>query len=395
MRKLGIPLVIALLLVSFLAGRYQAGGTSLTAALLPLEVPPTPCPSATPDLDPTPVPMPSPTELAESTYQVRPNPELDQSLEELDSHSSAAESTYSRESPVDNTTQEPPASTTAYESSVGTTTHEPNEMGDIMVLVYHAIGWPEQRWRRTPTNFRRDLERMYQYGYYPVNLIDVVRGNLDHVPQGRRPIVLTFDDSTVGQFRYLEDGTVDPDCAVGAMLAMHEQYGDDWPLRATFFVLMESDEPGYPLFRQPESAVQKLRELVEWGMEIGSHTVTHPYLSMITPDRVEWELAVSQNRIEALLPGYEVRSLSVPFGSYPSDVSILGWGHAESLDLYYEYEAAVRVEGGPAPSPFSPNFRPLLIPRVQAIQAQLDSWFFYYEQHPERYYVSDGMPGTN
>jgi len=267
-------------------------------------------------------------------------------------------------------------------------------MGDIMVLEYHAIGQSEDRWKRTSDNFRRDLEYLLQHGYYPVNLIDVARGNLSHVPRGRRPVVLTFDDSSAKQFRYLEDGSVDSDCAVGIMLAMHEKYGADWPLRATFFVLLnDADEPGPPLFRQPELAQQKLRALVEWGMEVGSHTINHIALSELSPEEIAWELAVSQHRIQALVPGYEVRSLALPYGAYPEDRSLLREGRSETAGLSYHYEAAVRVGGPASASPFSESFDPLYIPRVQAFQENLDHWFSYYELHPERYYVSDGGDG--
>ena len=33
----------------------------------------------------------------------------------------------------------------------------PNELGRVMVLQYHRIDQPEERWTRTPENLRRDL----------------------------------------------------------------------------------------------------------------------------------------------------------------------------------------------------------------------------------------------
>ena len=114
---------------------------------------------------------------------------------------------------------------------------------------------------------------------------------------------------------------IDPNCAAGILKAMHEKYGDHWPLRATFFVLLNADEPGLPLFRQDGLGPQKVRTLVEWGMEIGSHTINHLNLSQATPAEIKWDLAVSQNRLEALIPGHQVRSFAVPFGAYPADIA--------------------------------------------------------------------------
>jgi peptidoglycan/xylan/chitin deacetylase (PgdA/CDA1 family) len=375
MKRLGALLAIIVPMVLFAANGWLAAseseepfppaGVESEVALLADALDPTAMATGPPTSDPmhtsTPAPVPS-VEAAEPTavLPATPQPEQAEVVPELP----------------------------------GVATFEPNELGDILVLEYHAVGFPEARWRRTPVNLRQDLEYLLSQGYYPVNLADVVLGRLAHVPRGRRPIVLTFDDSSSGQFRYLPDGTLDPNCAVGVIKSMYEDHGDAWPMRATFFVLMDSaEEPGYTLFGQPELAVQKLRQLVDWGMEVGSHTVRHTYLSMLSPAMVEWELAVSQDRIEALLPGYQVHSLALPFGDYPRDRSILAWGYSELAEKYYGYGAAVRVQGGPAPSPYSPDFDPLFIPRVQAIQSELSFWFSYYERHPESYYVSAGGAG--
>ena len=60
-------------------------------------------------------------------------------------------------------------------------------------------------------------------------------------------MVLTFDDSSRGQFNILPDETVDPDSAVGILLAFHQAHPADWPLRATFFVLQDVDAQIEPL----------------------------------------------------------------------------------------------------------------------------------------------------
>jgi peptidoglycan/xylan/chitin deacetylase (PgdA/CDA1 family) len=358
MRKFGVPLIVTALIVVLVVS------IGLASAPAPG---PTPLPTTLPTRTPNPTVAPSQTPTFNPTSTDTPTPTATQTL-------------------IPTATNLP--SPTPHP---GIPLYLPNTQGSILVLVYHAIGRPEDRWRRTPENLRSDLEYMVAHGYYPVNLIDLATGNLGYVPSGRRPIVLTFDDSSAGHFRYLEDGSIDPDCAVGVLLEMHEKYGEDWPLRATFFVLLRNaDEPGAPLFRQPDSAIQKVRTLVDWGFEVGSHTITHPTLNEITDEEVKWELAVSKARIEALIPGYTVRSLALPNGIYPSDKSLVEEGHSESANSSYRYEAAVRLGALPCPSPFSSDFDPYAIPRIQAIQSQLDQWFSYYETHPERYYVSGG-----
>src|SRR5207247_9381230 len=104
-------------------------------------------------------------------------------------------------------------------SFVGAGNLAPNELGRIMILEYHKIDYPEERWTRTPENFRRDLETLYTKGYRLINLGDLLDRRIQ-VPAGTTPVVLTFDDSSPGQFRYVEaNGSVqiDPKSAIGVL----------------------------------------------------------------------------------------------------------------------------------------------------------------------------------
>jgi peptidoglycan/xylan/chitin deacetylase (PgdA/CDA1 family) len=382
MRKSSLLLIIVLVSVLFVARLAIAEPPATEAAQLPIATGVVQLPSG----PPTPIPPPTARPAAART----PSPTATGEIGTRAATAVGAQAARLTPPPTATPVQPPLETGELAQPAVDVPTYPPNQLGDMLVLVYHGIGRPEARWVRTPENLRADLEYMLAHGYYPVNLIDVARGNLDHVPKGRRPIVLTFDDSTAGHFRYLEDDTIDPDCAVGVLKAMHDEYGEDWPLRATFFVLLNAGKPGPILFRQAGLGPQKVRTLVDLGMEVGSHTITHRDLGELGPDEVAWELAVSQNRIEALVPGYQVRSFALPYGSYVTDPSLLRGGYVESEDLAYEYEAVVTLGARPAPSLFSAGFDPFAIPRVQAIQSQLDTWFSHYERHPERYYVSGG-----
>lgn len=265
--------------------------------------------------------------------------------------------------------------------------YPPNPDGQVLVLEYHLIGEPEERWQRTPANFRADLERLLTEGYYPVNLRDLAGGDLSMVPTGKRPVVLTLDDSSMGQFRMLPDGQVDPESAVGILLDFHEAHPADWPLRGTFLVLQDVDVPERILFGQPEWAQQKLRMLVDWGMEVGTHTISHANLAESSPEEIQRQLGLSQAWLEELLPGYQVVSLAIPYGAYPEGETLLAKGEYQGQT--YEYSGAVKVGGGLAPSPHSAAFNAYHIPRVQAIQSELDYWLNYANQ-PGVHYVSAG-----
>jgi peptidoglycan/xylan/chitin deacetylase (PgdA/CDA1 family) len=264
-----------------------------------------------------------------------------------------------------------------------------NEMGKVMVLEYHRIAYPEMRYQRSPDNFRKDIQRLIDNDFYPVNFIDLVNG-LDNVPPGKKPIVLTFDDSDSSQFWVMEDRTVDADSALGILLNFHEQYIDDWPIRGTFFILGDDTANYMKIFGQPEWSQQKLQVLVDLGMEIGSHTVNHVDLSQVAGERIEWELAVSQHIIEELVPGYEVQTLSVPYGGFPwnHDYFVSGtWGEYD-----YTYAGNAAAWGGPSVSPHDPEFNRYKVSRIEVSDIWADHWITYFEQNPHEYYVSDGDP---
>jgi len=265
-----------------------------------------------------------------------------------------------------------------------------NEFGLIPVLEYHKIGTPESRWTRTPANFRKDLALLRSAGFYPINLADLAAGAIE-VPAGKTPVVLTFDDSSPGQFRVLDDGSVDPDSAVGIMQQAVKSGG--WASKASFYVLLDVHPGDTIIFGQPDAQAQKLRDLVSWGYEVGSHTVTHLNLKKASLKESRKQLAVSAATIEKYVGGgYKVRSLSVPFGAYPKDDSLLASGEYEGMT--YAYKAALKVGGGSTPSPFTAAFRPLHIPRIQVTGSALQDMVDEFTSNPELRYVSDGDPAA-
>lgn len=262
----------------------------------------------------------------------------------------------------------------------------PNELGLVPILMYHHIGRPEATWTRTPENFRADLERLYRMGFRPVLVSDYLRGWID-VPRGTHPVVITFDDGSEGQFRYLQgpDGEpwVDPESAWGIMLDFAREH-PDFPPRATFFVNFP-----HP-FRQPEWVERKLRELVAAGSELGNHTYWHVNLRRANPSEGERELAAAQEAARRLLPGYRLLSLALPFGAMPREEAIARSGGRG--DGRYQHLGVLLVGAQPARSPFDPKLDRTRIPRIRADQTELDRWLGMFERKPELLFTSDGRP---
>lgn len=265
---------------------------------------------------------------------------------------------------------------------------KPNELGDIIILMYHEIGSPEGEWRRTPENFRRDLQTLYGLGYRAVSLQDVVNGRID-IPAGTSPVVLTFDDGNKGNFNYLEiDGELrlDPECAVAIMEDFYQE-NPDFGLAATFYIYWPNP------FRQPQYLQTKLDYLVEQGFEIGNHTNSHANLSRISPEEIRRELALHLRETHKYLPGYKVTSLSLPYGAYPKEPLLAREGSCEGTS--YRHEAVLLVGANPAPSPYHKKFNPFKLPRIKASEIKTDGvglydWLEYFEENPSRRYISDG-----
>jgi peptidoglycan/xylan/chitin deacetylase (PgdA/CDA1 family) len=265
-----------------------------------------------------------------------------------------------------------------------------NELGQVMVLMYHLIGYDDSEYNRTPQEFRDDIATLKAAGYYPVNLRDLVNGDMD-VPAGKSPVVITFDDSSGGQYRITAGGQLDPDCAVAIMQSAAAQGG--WASRASFYPLLDVDAPDHVLFGQPEVAQQKLQQLVSWGYEIGSHTVSHLNLRKASTAEIKKQLYVSEHTLEEMIGGgYHVTTLAAPFGAYPSQASILKSGAYEGQS--YSYEAALKAMGGPCASPFSKGFQAYHIPRIEVTGTTLADALAVYEKSPELRYISDGDPDT-
>ncbi len=266
----------------------------------------------------------------------------------------------------------------------------PNELGEIPILEYHLIADQDGRWSRSWQHFQDDLDRLYRLGYRTVSLQDVIDDRID-VPAGTSPVVLTFDDSSPGQFTFVEqDGKLvpDPHCAVGildAFVREHPDFGE----HATFFVLPAA-EPPHNLFGQNQYQKAKLDYLIAHGMDIGNHTYWHQNLATVSDAEVERQIGQAVQVIGTLEPGYEVDLFALPEGAWPRHKELAYQGNWNGIR--YNNRAVLLVGASPASSPDRIGFDPLALPRIQAIPRQLDLWLGALDHGVHQRYVSDGDP---
>jgi hypothetical protein len=278
----------------------------------------------------------------------------------------------------------------------------PNPLGRIPILEYHLIADRDSRWGRSRDGFRRDLQLLYDRGYRPITVAQLVDGDIA-LPPGISPVVITFDDASPGQFRYVErDGKleIDPASGVGIWLDFAKRH-PDWPLRATF-CLLPAASAGHAFFgdrgidgQQTAWRFPKLRFLAEQGFELCGHTLWHANLATLSDAAVQEQIARSIVAIDSAVPGYRVRTFALPLGIWPKNRELAhqgSWRDPKSgKTIAYRFDAILEVAGPPARSPRAPGFDPLRLPRIQVVGDNLARELDRLEK--DRYVADRAGPG--
>jgi peptidoglycan/xylan/chitin deacetylase (PgdA/CDA1 family) len=302
------------------------------------------------------------------------------------------------------TTAPAPAAAAAARDDGPRTDLPPNELGRFPVVEYHLIGAEEGRWTRTPENFRRDLELLYNRGYRPVSLRDVAAKTID-LPAGTSPVVFTFDDASPGQFSYIEENgelRIDPRSAVGIWLEFARTH-PGWENKAVFCMLSGA-EAGRSFFgnkgiegQKTEWRHRKVQFLAEQGFELCNHTLWHATLSRYDDAVVQEQIARLQLAVDSAVPGYRIRSFALPLGEWPKNREMArrgSWTDPKTgKTTTYEHDIVLLVAGGPTRSPHDPEYDGMRVMRVQVWANELEKTLDRLDNERARY-VSDGDPNT-
>lgn len=166
--------------------------------------------------------------------------------------------------------------------------------------MYHGTPRGEQRpfsrYSLSACRFAEQLNLLQELGWHTACVKDLLQAET----LAEKTVVLTFDDGYANNY----DGAFFPLLERG--------------MRATWLVV--SGTPGgYSSWTEPHTAPslmmtkEQLRELADSGMEIGSHTRTHPDLTTLSEPELEEEISGSRKELEDLL-GQEVLSFAYPYG---------------------------------------------------------------------------------
>lgn len=207
------------------------------------------------------------------------------------------------------------------------TTHEDLRFhrGHPRILMYHAVEEVDEDPNRisvTPRRFASQMEHLRRRRLRGVSVAELVaaaeRGD------DRGLVGLTFDD---GFDNFIDHAlpvlrrrgftaTVFP--VVGLLGG-----GNEW-------------DAGGPEFRIVDE--EQLRTIVASGMEVGSHSLSHPRLSRLPAAEVRREVEDSRSRLEAVV-GREVAGFCYPYGDH--DPQVVG----AVQDAGYAYACAYHTHG--------------------------------------------------
>ncbi len=280
----------------------------------------------------------------------------------------------------------------------------PNEMGRIMVLEYHLITDHNGDYARERGQFRKDLELLYDRGYRPVNMSDVLDKNLN-LPKGLSPVVFTFDDASPEQFRYINNNgklEIDPTSGIGIWLDFRKTH-PEWNNKAVF-CLLSGAQAGHNFFgdrgiqgQLSNWRFQKVKWLADNGFELCDHTLWHAQLSKYPDAFVQEQIARNLLAIDSAVPGYRVRSMALPQGLWPKNRALASHGSwtdpKTGKTVTYNWPVVFEVAGGPMRSPYDPAFNPGMTPRIQVIGNAIENTINSLERTGNAY-ISDGNPAV-
>ena len=170
----------------------------------------------------------------------------------------------------------------------------------IPVLCYHQIRAPtsadaaaDRPYIVGPSVFAAQMRALAQAGYSTITGDQLVEHLLRGAPLPRKPVLLTFDDASAGQY-------------TRALPVLRRHH-----FKATFFIMtVVLGKPGWLTRGQ-------VRELDRAGMTIGAHTWDHKAVPQYTGGDWQTEITAPTRDLQRLV-GHRIRLFAYPFGLHDS-----------------------------------------------------------------------------
>jgi peptidoglycan/xylan/chitin deacetylase (PgdA/CDA1 family) len=162
----------------------------------------------------------------------------------------------------------------------------------VPILLYHRIAVSPigSRYYVTPETFDGQMKLLHDWGYETITIDMLLNAIYEGAELPPRPIILTLDDG------HLDNYTT--------ALPILEKYG----FTAIEYVVYNFiGVEGY-------MDVEQLRELVDAGWELGSHSLNHRDIPKLDPALQRSEVVDSRTKLEEAL-GVPIRTFAYPYGA--------------------------------------------------------------------------------
>ena len=168
----------------------------------------------------------------------------------------------------------------------------------VAVLAYHKVSLSPGIYSITPKLFEEQMRYLADNGFKPISLNDLTEALSGEKTLPDKSIILTFDDG-------YEDNYL-------TALPIMEKYG----MRAAVFIAVDKvSRPGYMSWDQITALRAK-------GIDIGSHSLSHPSLTDLSPAEQAKEIIASKTALEKRL-GQSVDYLAYPNGKFDASMFTL------------------------------------------------------------------------
>jgi peptidoglycan/xylan/chitin deacetylase (PgdA/CDA1 family) len=197
----------------------------------------------------------------------------------------------------------------------------------VPILTYHGIGRPPAGARHPrlwvgATRFRRQIAALARAGFRAVTPAQLWAAWHDEVRLPSHPVVVSFDDGYTGQYRH----------------ALPVLRARGWPGALNLWV-GRLDAPG-GLTRE------QVRQMLAAGWELDAHSLTHPDLTTLGPERLRDEVAGSRTALQQAF-GAPIDFFCYPYGRFDAAVEA-----AVRAAGYVAATTTRRALAGPAADPY-------------------------------------------
>lgn len=167
-----------------------------------------------------------------------------------------------------------------------------NDNRGVPALYYHSVRESaDNEVTIPPEKLREELKYIKDEGYTTLTIKQLKDYILNNSPIPEKSILITFDDGYMDNY-------------YSAFPILKE-----FNMTATIFCIASELDGSYYISKEA------IKEMSDYGIDIESHTVTHPHLNKLQYDKQLEELIESKKILESIT-GKEITSIAYPFGDF-------------------------------------------------------------------------------